>query len=107
MSHYKTNLRDIEFNLFEVLGRDAVLGTGPREGVRSDVGIDRWVDVRRSGRPGGRALLVSNKKCAPRLRPVQHGWRKCDLLIPPERRDLRHAEPRNLTAGVSQCLLLH
>ncbi|CAN5496349.1 acyl-CoA dehydrogenase [soil metagenome] len=29
MSHYKTNLRDIEFNLFEVLGRDEVLGTGP------------------------------------------------------------------------------
>ena len=22
MSHYKSNLRDIEFNLFEVLGRD-------------------------------------------------------------------------------------
>ena len=29
MSHYKSNLRDIEFNLFEVLGRDVVLGTGP------------------------------------------------------------------------------
>ena len=29
VSHYKTNLRDIEFNLFEVLGRDEVLGTGP------------------------------------------------------------------------------
>ena len=29
LSHYKTNLRDIEFNLFEVLGRDEVLGTGP------------------------------------------------------------------------------
>ncbi len=29
MSHYKSNLRDIEFNLFEVLGRDAVLGHGP------------------------------------------------------------------------------
>src|SRR6478735_10684353 len=29
VSHYKTNLRDIEFNLFEVLGRDDVLGTGP------------------------------------------------------------------------------
>ena len=29
MSHYKTNLRDIEFNLFEVLGRDEVLGQGP------------------------------------------------------------------------------
>jgi alkylation response protein AidB-like acyl-CoA dehydrogenase len=31
VSHYKSNLRDIEFNLFEVLGRDAVLGTGPFE----------------------------------------------------------------------------
>jgi alkylation response protein AidB-like acyl-CoA dehydrogenase len=31
VSHYKSNLRDIEFNLFEVLGRDHVLGTGPFE----------------------------------------------------------------------------
>jgi alkylation response protein AidB-like acyl-CoA dehydrogenase len=31
VSHYKSNLRDIEFNLFEVLGRDDVLGTGPFE----------------------------------------------------------------------------
>ena len=29
MSHYKSNLRDIEFNLLEVLGRDEVLGQGP------------------------------------------------------------------------------
>ncbi|MER7233490.1 acyl-CoA dehydrogenase [Streptomyces olivaceus] len=29
MGHYKPNLRDIEFNLFEVLGRDKVYGTGP------------------------------------------------------------------------------
>jgi alkylation response protein AidB-like acyl-CoA dehydrogenase len=29
MSHYKSNLRDIEFNLFEVLGRDELLGAGP------------------------------------------------------------------------------
>jgi alkylation response protein AidB-like acyl-CoA dehydrogenase len=29
VSHYKSNLRDIEFNLFEVLRRDEVLGTGP------------------------------------------------------------------------------
>ncbi|UCM89012.1 acyl-CoA dehydrogenase [Streptomyces marincola] len=31
MGHYTSNLRDIEFNLFEVLGRDAVYGTGPFE----------------------------------------------------------------------------
>jgi alkylation response protein AidB-like acyl-CoA dehydrogenase len=29
MGHYKANLRDIEFNLFEVFGRDEILGTGP------------------------------------------------------------------------------
>ena len=29
MGHYKSNLRDIEFNLFEVLGTDQTLGSGP------------------------------------------------------------------------------
>lgn len=29
MSHYRANLRDIEFNLFEVFGADDRLGTGP------------------------------------------------------------------------------
>lgn len=29
MSHYRSNLRDLEFNLFEVLGADQRMGTGP------------------------------------------------------------------------------
>ena len=29
VSHYKSNVRDIEFNLFEVLGREEILGIGP------------------------------------------------------------------------------
>ena len=33
VSHYKSNLRDIEFNLFEVLGADEYLGTGPFSAV--------------------------------------------------------------------------
>ncbi len=36
MSHYKTNLRDIEFNLFEVFGREQVLGQGLFEEVDVD-----------------------------------------------------------------------
>ena len=36
MSHYRSNLRDIEFNLFEVLGADDYFGTGPFELVDSD-----------------------------------------------------------------------
>jgi alkylation response protein AidB-like acyl-CoA dehydrogenase len=29
MGHYKSNVRDLEFNLFEVFGTDRLLGTGP------------------------------------------------------------------------------
>jgi alkylation response protein AidB-like acyl-CoA dehydrogenase len=29
MGHYKSNLRDLEFNLFEVFGRQQIFGTGP------------------------------------------------------------------------------
>ena len=28
MGHYQANVRDIEFTLFEVLGRGEILGTG-------------------------------------------------------------------------------
>ncbi|WP_116115684.1 acyl-CoA dehydrogenase [Austwickia chelonae] len=36
MGHYKSNLRDLEFNLFEVLDRQEILGTGPYEDVDAD-----------------------------------------------------------------------
>ena len=37
MSHYKHNVRDLEFNLFELLGRDQVLGHGPYADVDVEV----------------------------------------------------------------------
>ncbi|MEO3785967.1 acyl-CoA dehydrogenase [Actinocorallia sp. B10E7] len=36
MGHYKANLRDIEFNLFEVFNRQEVLGKGPYEDMDED-----------------------------------------------------------------------
>ncbi len=36
MSHYRTNLRDIEFNLFEVLGAEEYYGTGPFTSMDAD-----------------------------------------------------------------------
>jgi len=47
MSHYKHNLRDIEFNLFEVLGRDQVLGRGPFADVDRDTAHEMLVEVAR------------------------------------------------------------
>ncbi|MBN6057982.1 acyl-CoA dehydrogenase [Nonomuraea sp. RK-328] len=37
MGHYKSNLRDLEFNLFEVFGRSEILGTGPYADMDEDV----------------------------------------------------------------------
>ncbi|MGN6721298.1 MAG: acyl-CoA dehydrogenase, partial [Marmoricola sp.] len=50
MSHYKSNLRDIEFNLFEVLGRDEVMGTGPFENVDGETAREILAEVDRLAR---------------------------------------------------------
>ncbi|MCM3555784.1 acyl-CoA dehydrogenase [Janibacter melonis] len=46
MGHYKSNLRDIEFNLFEVLGRDEVLGVEPYQ-VDGETARDMLKEVSR------------------------------------------------------------
>lgn len=50
MSHYKSNLRDIEFNLFELLGRDEVLGHGPFKELDIDTAKSILVEIDRLSR---------------------------------------------------------
>ncbi|MEU4453853.1 acyl-CoA dehydrogenase [Nocardioides sp. NPDC023903] len=50
MSHYKSNLRDIEFNLFEVFGTDKVLGTGPFADLDVDTAREILAEVERLSR---------------------------------------------------------
>jgi alkylation response protein AidB-like acyl-CoA dehydrogenase len=47
MGHYKSNLRDIEFNLFEVFGADKALGTGPFAQLDVDSARDVLKEVER------------------------------------------------------------
>jgi alkylation response protein AidB-like acyl-CoA dehydrogenase len=47
MSHYKSNLRDIEFNLFEVFRRQEILGTGPFTDVDEETARDMLAEVNR------------------------------------------------------------
>ncbi|MDQ3503162.1 MAG: acyl-CoA dehydrogenase family protein, partial [Actinomycetota bacterium] len=47
MGHYKSNLRDIEFNLFEVFGADRHLGTGPFSQLDVDSAKDLLREVER------------------------------------------------------------
>ncbi len=50
MSHYKSNVRDIEFNLFEVFGRGEVLGTGLFDEVDVDTAKSILSEVDRLAR---------------------------------------------------------
>ena len=45
MSHYKSNLRDIEFNLFEVFGRQELLGTAPFDEVDEETARDMLAEM--------------------------------------------------------------
>jgi alkylation response protein AidB-like acyl-CoA dehydrogenase len=47
MGHYKSNLRDLEFNLFEVFGRQDVLGSGPYAEVDADTAKEMLKEVAR------------------------------------------------------------
>jgi alkylation response protein AidB-like acyl-CoA dehydrogenase len=47
MSHYKSNLRDIEFNLFELLGRQELLGSGPFTEIDEETARDMLAEVSR------------------------------------------------------------
>ena len=47
MGHYKSNLRDIEFNLFEVFGADEALGQGPFAQLDKDSAKDILREVER------------------------------------------------------------
>jgi len=47
MSHYKSNVRDIEFNLFEVFGRQEILGKAPFDEVDEEVARDILSEVNR------------------------------------------------------------
>ncbi|HZK36266.1 MAG TPA: acyl-CoA dehydrogenase family protein, partial [Aeromicrobium sp.] len=50
MSHYKSNLRDIEFNLFELFGRDEVLGQDPFEELDLETAKSIVVEIDRLAR---------------------------------------------------------
>ena len=66
MTHYKSNLRDIEFNLFEVLGRGRDPGPGP---VRRRRRRDRALDPGR-GRPARPRGLAASYEDSDRNPPV-------------------------------------
>ena len=72
MSHYKSNLRDIEFNLFEVLGRDDVLGQGPFGEIDGETAREILAEVDRLAREDLAASYVDSDRFPPVFDPETH-----------------------------------
>src|SRR5436305_1933924 len=76
MGHYKANLRDLEFNLFEAFGRDQVLATGPY----ADVDMDTAKAIREEVRALAEGPLAESFADADRHPPVYDAQAKTVTL---------------------------
>ncbi len=72
MGHYKSNLRDIEFNLFELLGRGEVMGTGPFTEVDPETGREILAEVDRLAREDLAASFEESDRTPPVFDPETH-----------------------------------
>ncbi len=72
MTHYKSNLRDIEFNLFEVFSRTDVLGRGPFGEIDTGVAREILHEVDRMAREDLAASFESADRNPPVFDPAHH-----------------------------------
>ncbi|MDX6255990.1 MAG: hypothetical protein QOJ11_2324 [Frankiales bacterium] len=70
MGHYKSNLRDIEFALFEVFGRGEILGTGPYADMDADTAREVLREVRRLAENELAASFVEADRTPPVFDPA-------------------------------------
>ncbi len=72
MGHYRANLRDIEFMLFEVLRRDQLLGTGPYTEVDVDTGRALLREVEHLATTTLADAFTSGDRTPPVFDPTSH-----------------------------------
>ena len=70
MSHYKSNLRDLEFNLFEVFGAEKALGQGPFQQMDIDSARDVLREVERLSVEDLAASFVDSDRNPPTFDPA-------------------------------------
>src|SRR3954471_18227208 len=72
MTHYKSNLRDLEFNLFEVFGADQAFGQAPFDEIDADTARDVLAEVNRLAREDLAASYVDADRNPPVFDPATH-----------------------------------
>src|SRR5438034_501301 len=75
MNHYKSNLRDLEFNLFEVFGADAAFGVGPYADLDADTARSILAEVDRLAREDLAASYADGDRNPPEYDPATHSVR--------------------------------
>jgi len=70
MGHYKSNLRDLEFNLFEFLGRGEILGAGAYHEVDEQTARDILAEVERLASQELAASLLDSDRNPPVFDPA-------------------------------------
>jgi len=70
MGHYKSNLRDLEFNLFEVFNRQGILGSGPYSEVDEDTAREILHEVGRLAENELAASLLDSDRNPPVFDPA-------------------------------------
>jgi alkylation response protein AidB-like acyl-CoA dehydrogenase len=70
MTHYKSNLRDLEFNLFEVFGAAEVLGAGPYADLDGDTARSILREVDRLARKDLAASYTDGDRNPPKFDPT-------------------------------------
>jgi hypothetical protein len=77
MSHYRANLRDIEFNLFEVFGAADRLGTGPYAEMDPETAKEALREIERlSTGPLAESYLSSDRN------PPKYDPATCSVEMP-------------------------
>ncbi|GAA2495998.1 acyl-CoA dehydrogenase [Winogradskya humida] len=72
MTHYKSNLRDLEFNLFEVFGADRAFGQAPYDGIDAETARDVLTEVNRLAREDLAASYTDSDRNPPKFNPADH-----------------------------------
>jgi alkylation response protein AidB-like acyl-CoA dehydrogenase len=70
MTHYKSNLRDLEFNLFEVFGADQAFGQAPFDEIDADTARHVLAEVNRLAREDLAASYTDADRNPPKFDPA-------------------------------------
>ena len=72
MTHYRSNLRDLEFNLFEVFGADRAFGQKPYDDIDADTARDVLAEVNRLAREDLAVSYADGDRNPPVFDPATH-----------------------------------